>query len=151
MAGLEILIGVLIFGVVMIIYGLARWPGSEDGTMKSTILVVDDDGGIRKLLQDSLGADYHILEADDGDRGLSEILVGEQDIDLVITDLNMPRTDGVEFIENMPQGIPFIIISAYLQIAEYRNALDNLNPVAILEKPFRISALRDAVHQALAR
>ena len=113
--------------------------------MKCTILVVDDDGGIRKMLQDSLGADYRILEADDGHHGLSEVLVGEQGVDLVITDLNMPRTNGIEFIENLPQGIPFIVISAYLRTPEFRNALDNLNPAAILEKPFRISALRDAV------
>ena len=117
--------------------------------MKPTILVVDDNWGIRNLLHDALAEDFDVVEATDGIFALSEV-IGKQHVDLVITDLRMPELSGLDFIKNLPDDIPFIIISGYLQTPEYRKALERLNPVAVFEKPFKLSEMREAIHQALS-
>ena len=117
--------------------------------MKPTILVVDDDEDVRKMLQEALAEEYDLVMAGEGFQGLSEVMVGEQKIDLVITDLKMPGLNGIEFVKNLPEGIPFIIISGFLHLLKFREPLKGLHPVAVLEKPFRMHALRDAIHQAL--
>ena len=118
--------------------------------MKSTILVVGDDEAIRKLLREGLGEDYNIIETDEGYGGLSEIVIGEQKIDLIITDLQMHGCDGIEFLRNLPEGIPFIIVSGFLHLLKFQEALKGLHPAAVFEKPFRIHALREAIQNALA-
>ena len=117
--------------------------------MKPTILVVDDDEGVRKLLRDALVEDYRIVEALEGYDGLSEVMIGTQKIDLIITDLKMPGLGGVKFIENIPEDIPVIIVSAFLHLPEFQGALGHLHPAAVFEKPFHINALHEAVGRAL--
>ena len=64
--------------------------------MSKTILTVDDASTMRKMIAFTLkGAGYDVVEAEDGVAAL-EILRRRQ-IDLVITDVNMPRMDGIEF------------------------------------------------------
>ncbi|MDP6775235.1 MAG: response regulator [Candidatus Latescibacteria bacterium] len=155
MEGLSILVVLLIVGVAVIVYGLIRWRDTdetppESEAAKPTILVVDDDGEIRRLLLDAFGRDYTIVEAANGLFGLSEIASGEQKIDLIVTDLKMPEVDGVEFIRNLPEDVPYIVISAYLQTSEFHGSLKGLEPVAVLAKPFKISALR-AIQKGLAQ
>ena len=103
--------------------------------MKPTVLLVDDNTEIRAVLRDSLTDQDNIVEAGDGQLGLTEVLVGDHNIDLVVTDLNMPDSDGVGLIEKLPQ---------------YRGALKHLNPVAVLEKPFEVQNLRDTIEQTLS-
>ncbi len=63
-----------------------------------TILVVDDNHDIRRLLRLALGGAYDVLEADDGDKGLE--LVRKHSPDLVILDIMMPGTlDGLQVLE----------------------------------------------------
>ena len=119
--------------------------------MKHTILIVDDEEDMRKVLQDALVEDYHVVEAGDGHYGLSEVLVGERNIDLVITDLKMPGSDGIELIENLPEETPVIVMSGYLSTPEFQDALKHFHPAAVFEKPFQISALFQAIHRALGQ
>ena len=119
--------------------------------MKPTVLIVDDEEDMRKVLQDALAKDYHVVEAGDGHYGLSEVMVGGQNIDLVITDLKMPGCDGIEFIEDLPEETPVIIISGYLSTPEFQDGLKRLHPVAVFKKPFNVFALREAIHQALTQ
>jgi DNA-binding NtrC family response regulator len=118
--------------------------------VKPTVLVVDDNTEIRAILRDSLTDRYNVVEADDGEMGLTEVMVGDHEIDLVVTDLNMPVTDGLRLIENLPDKLKYIIISGYLQFPRYKGALKHLNPVAVLEKPFEVQSLRDTIEQTLS-
>lgn len=62
------------------------------------ILTVDDSQTMRDLLRDALSkAGYRVAQADDGVTGVE--MLGKIEPDLIITDLNMPRMDGVGFIE----------------------------------------------------
>ena len=64
--------------------------------MPKTVITVDDSMSIRETVKMTLqSAGYQVLTAEDGNRGLSICLT--QKADLVITDLNMPLMDGIEF------------------------------------------------------
>ena len=68
--------------------------------MTRTVLVVDDSATIRQMVSFTLKqAGFAVLEAVDGQDAL-ERLDGQR-VDLVITDLNMPRVDGITFIRNL--------------------------------------------------
>ena len=118
--------------------------------MNPSLLLVDDNTEIRAVLRDSLTDQDNIVEAGDGQLGLTEVLVGDHNIDLVVTDLNMPDSDGVGLIEKLPDRMKYIIISGYLKLPQYRGALKHLNPVAVLEKPFEVQNLRDTIEQTLS-
>ena len=65
--------------------------------MSKTILTVDDSASIRQMVSFTLKqAGYNVVEAEDGKDGLSKAK-GNQ-VDLVITDLNMPNMNGLELI-----------------------------------------------------
>lgn len=66
--------------------------------MAKTILVVDDQKSIRALLINIFKvAGYDVVDAEDGAKAL-DLLSGGQKVDLIITDLNMPIMNGIEFI-----------------------------------------------------
>jgi len=114
------------------------------------ILVVDDNDELRGLLLQALGKDYEVLEAPDGFEALSQIMKQKEKYDLIITDLNMPKVNGITLLEHLPEHIPTIVISAFLNKPEFKKSLSALKPSSILEKPFQIAALRTAVQEALA-
>ena len=91
-----------------------------------------------------------MVEAGDSELGLTEVVVGDHEIDLVVNDLNLPDADGSRLIENLPDKLKYITISGYLQLPRYKGALKHLNPVAVLEKPFEIQALRETVEKTLS-
>jgi len=71
-------------------------PGTE------TIMVVDDDDAIRRLIRDTLEPlGYNILEAGSGEDALAVISRSEMPVDLVLTDLIMPGMNGQELIETI--------------------------------------------------
>ena len=69
--------------------------------MAKTILIVDDSNTARASVEYTLKkGSYEVLSADDGSTGL-EVLGKSPTIDMIITDLNMPKMDGIEFIKNV--------------------------------------------------
>lgn len=121
----------------------------DETTKRARILVVDDNDELRSLLLQALSKEYEVLEAPDGFEALSQILKQKEKYDLVITDLNMPKVNGIQLLEHLPEGMPSIIISAFLNKPEFKKALAELKPTSVLEKPFQIATLRTAVQQAL--
>ncbi|HTH93636.1 MAG TPA: response regulator [Rhodocyclaceae bacterium] len=68
--------------------------------MAKTILAVDDSASIRKMIAFTLkGAGYEVLDAVDGQDGLDRAKT--ERIDLVLTDQNMPRMDGLTLIRTL--------------------------------------------------
>src|SRR6185369_4390263 len=66
--------------------------------MAKTILAVDDSSSLRQMVAFSLkAAGYQVVEAVDGQYGLEKAKL--QPIDLVLTDQNMPRMDGLQLIK----------------------------------------------------
>jgi two-component system, response regulator YesN len=109
----------------------------------STILLVDDDVFIlntyRELL--SFSGFCSVLTATDGVEALS--VMKEHPVDLLITDINMPRMGGVELIQELRVSypdLPILVISGYLK-SEHLPALDPFHVDGIFCKPFRVADL----------
>jgi two-component system, chemotaxis family, chemotaxis protein CheY len=72
--------------------------------MAKTVLTVDDSASIRQMVSFTLkGAGYEVLEAVDGQDGLDKCK--QRAVDLVLTDQNMPRMDGITLIKSL-RGLP---------------------------------------------
>ena len=68
--------------------------------MAKTVLSVDDSSSIRQMVAFTLkGAGYEVIEACDGQEGLEKAKM--KTVDLVLTDQNMPRMDGLTLIKNL--------------------------------------------------
>jgi len=72
----------------------------DEGKMAKTILAVDDSASIRQMVSFTLkSAGYEVVEAVDGQDGLDK--AKSRSINLVLTDQNMPRMDGLTLIRNL--------------------------------------------------
>ena len=70
--------------------------------MAKIVLAVDDSVSIRQMVSFVLkSANYEVLEAEDGRAGLNKAKDGAQQIDLVLTDQNMPNMDGLTLIREL--------------------------------------------------
>ena len=115
-----------------------------------TILIADDEGGIRLMLRTTLESDgYQVLEAANGRDALQTIR--DRHPDLVVLDLNMPVMDGMALLEQLktvehrPQ---VIILTAYGSVSAAVRAT-RLGAVDFLEKPITPADLRQAVKSVL--
>lgn len=83
--------------------------------MTKTILAVDDSGSLRQMVMFSLrAAGYQVVEAADGQEGLEKARL--QVFDLVLTDQNMPRMDGLGLIRALRalstyQAVPILMLT----------------------------------------
>ena len=109
---------------------------------KKTILLVDDDAYFRFAMATELRvAGFIVQSAHDGDRALQmlEDMAGlDSDIDIVITDLVMPRKDGFRFSTELRESyrdIPILVITGHLT-EEAERELRILGRIQFLEKPF---------------
>jgi two-component system, chemotaxis family, chemotaxis protein CheY len=83
--------------------------------MSKTILAVDDSASIRQMVSFTLkGAGYNVVEAADGEEGLARAKEGS--VNLVLTDQNMPKMDGLSLVRALralPQyaGTPILMLT----------------------------------------
>jgi DNA-binding response OmpR family regulator len=115
------------------------------------ILVIDDDLLSRDYVGQILQTEGHTVEmAANGDDGLS--LFRAHPADLVITDMVMPKTDGVELITillNEHPNLPVIAMSGAPNSAQYLYLASYMGAGKILTKPFTAKALLAAVAGAV--
>jgi DNA-binding NtrC family response regulator len=117
---------------------------------KEQILVVDDEANLRRVLAAQLSRDgYEVHTAEDGERGLA--ILREHHIDLVITDLRMPKVDGMELLRQallIDSALPVVILTAHGTVD---NAVEALKTGAFdyITKPFDQADLRSIVQKAL--
>ncbi len=97
----------------------------KDLTGKGTILLVEDEDGVRIFGARALrGKGYTVLEASNGEAALELIESTSAEIDLVVTDVKMPQMDGPTFIEHLKHSHPdirVIFISGYAEEAFRKN------------------------------
>ncbi|EPC00488.1 chemotaxis protein CheY [Litchfieldella anticariensis FP35 = DSM 16096] len=83
--------------------------------MSKTILTIDDSASIRQMVSLTLSAaGYQVLQASDGEEGLEKATTHR--IDAVLTDLNMPKMNGIEFIRQYrahpsSAGVPIVFLT----------------------------------------
>jgi DNA-binding response OmpR family regulator len=116
--------------------------------MPPTILVVDDDPVIQKLLLVNFEMEgYRVLTAGDGVEGM-EVVAGELP-DLILLDVMMPRMDGLEVVRRLKavkrtQAVPVILLSAKAQATDISGGLD-AGADDYVTKPFDPLELLDKV------
>jgi CheY-like chemotaxis protein len=117
---------------------------------KETVLLVEDDGDVREFVQDVLRSHgYTVLAAVDGPQALSLIQQHAGSIELVVTDVIMPRMMGSEVaarITALRPSIKVLYISGYPGDAIVKQGVPEQ---AFVQKPFSVSALARRVRALL--
>ena len=120
--------------------------------MKRTVLVVDDAMTMRKMVSFTLrGSGYETVEAGDGVDALA--VLGRQQVDLIITDVNMPRMDGIEFTRQARQAlrgrpVPILILTTESEV-EKKNQARAAGATGWIVKPFQQEQLLAIVAKVL--
>ncbi len=128
------------------VHGIGRIVGSE------TLLVVEDETPIRELLVRALAdLGYQVLDAEDGVAALELIERHHATIDLLLTDVQMPRLNGSALatsVRDRCPHLPIIFISGFAGLEGV--ALESLRAIGpILAKPFAVDTLASAIRTAL--
>ena len=120
-------------------------PASPGGPKQPTILVVDDEAGIRELIGKILRREhYRILEAGSAEEALA--LAQGQSIDLLITDVLLPGVPGPQLARRMQQALPGL---KTLFISGFTGQEHLPAGARFLAKPFTLAALLQKVREAL--
>jgi DNA-binding response OmpR family regulator len=117
----------------------------------STILLVDDEDSVQKLLTYPLERDgFRVVQARDGDQALR--LFGDEQIDLVVLDLMLPRVDGLEVCKRLraDSDVPIIMLTARGEELDKVLGLE-LGADDYITKPFSIREFRSRVRALLRR
>ena len=130
--------------------------GSQaDKRPRTRILLVDDDAKVRPLLSSMLQlSGYEVVEASNGADGLQRFR--ELSAEIVLCDLAMPVTDGLEMIREFGRDFPGIPVIAMSGSGEHGGIdllemASDLGAVSILQKPFSLAVLLAAIDRALDR
>lgn len=127
--------------------------GVDDAAVRgATILVVDDEDGIRTFIADRLREDFIVETAKDGQEALE--MLHSQRIDLVLTDVMMPVMDGVELCQHIKQDselshVPVILLTAKNDLETKIQGL-RMGAEAYIEKPFAWDYLHQQVISLLS-
>lgn len=117
-----------------------------------TILVVEDETDVSFFLETMLQSHgYHVLCAVDSEHALSLFKEHRQEIQLVFSDVGLPKVDGISLCEElrmMKPGLPVILASGY-PTKDFKDRLNQLGPQAFLSKPYNTNDILRTVRLAL--
>ena len=128
----------------------AHTPAEHAGN--ETILVAEDEDVVRELVTEILAASgYRVIDAHDGFDALERFRTRVDEIDLVLTDVVMPRVSGGELARRVAElrpGVPVLFMSGYTGDELAKHGMRDVS--RLLEKPFTPEALLESVRRALA-
>ncbi len=115
-----------------------------------TILIVEDEAKMRRLLELNLGEDgFSTLSAGDAESGLK--IVRENTVDLVVTDLKLPGMNGLEFLQTIKRqnaALPVVVMTAFGTVETAVEAMKAGASDYVL-KPFSLSEMRMVIRKEL--
>ena len=121
-----------------------------------TVLVVDDEPVIARYAQTVLErAGYNVMTAVDGEDALHFCQRHEGAIDLLLTDIQMPRLDGLQLARCLVEhklNVPVLFMTGYKSDSELKDqlhAVKGMDGQVLLQKPFTPARLLGAVDQVL--
>ena len=116
----------------------------------AAILIVEDEAKMRRLLELNLGEDgFSTLSAGDAETGLK--LLGENPVDLVVTDLKLPGMNGLEFLQTIKRqnaALPVVVMTAFGSVETAVEAMKAGASDYVL-KPFSLTEMRLVIHKEL--
>jgi two-component system chemotaxis response regulator CheY len=123
--------------------------------VSKTILTVDDSRTMRDMLLMALtDAGFRVVQAVDGEDGLQVLDQHADEIDVIITDINMPRLDGFGFIENVRKNedhraTPILVLTTESD-ATKKDRARQAGATGWIVKPFNPVKLVDAIRRVAA-
>ncbi|UCE64791.1 MAG: response regulator [Nitrospirota bacterium] len=118
------------------------------------VLVVDDEPDVRKVVRMTLEkAGYDVLEAEDGEKAMDRIKEGENPLvlDVIITDIRMPKVNGVEAINYFQKEwptVPLIVLTGFPDL-DMATSMIKSGITDYLVKPVEADKLKAAVAKAI--
>lgn len=112
------------------------------------ILLVDDEENTRIALSRLLTREGYVVDAvGNGHEALNHLR--EHDVNLIVTDINMPEMDGIAFLREVNKSFPgsnVIMITAYGGVESYIEAI-NLGAFEYINKPVKIEELKSVLNK----
>ena len=132
----------------------AKSTGSVDLTGQGTILLVEDEEGLRQLNARGLASrGYTVLEAGNGIEAIAVLEQSDGEVDLIVSDVVMPEMDGPTLLRELRQRNPslkIIFVSGYAEDAFQKHLPADGEQFTFLAKPFTLKQLVNAVKETLA-
>ena len=118
---------------------------------KKTVLIVDDDEGMREMLTAMLRRDYRILRAATGEAGL--LMMEKEDIDLMLLDVNLPGISGFDVLKIVKENYPYVETIVISVVKELEAAIEAMRHGAYhyISKDFDLEGVRTLVANASER
>ncbi|HPQ40365.1 MAG TPA: response regulator, partial [bacterium] len=117
-----------------------------------TVLIVDDEANMRRILEATLGREgYRAVTAENGTEALA--ILKQQPVHIVLTDLKMPGIDGMTLLRECTAeypDIPLIMLTAHGTVETAVEAM-KIGAFDYVTKPFDIGEIRNALQKASAR
>jgi DNA-binding NtrC family response regulator len=114
------------------------------------ILIIEDEAKMRRLLELNLGEDgFTTFSAEDAETGLK--LLGQNPVDLVLTDLKLPGMNGLEFLQAIKRqnaALPVVVMTAFGSVETAVEAMKAGASDYVL-KPFSLAEMRLVIHKEL--
>jgi two-component system chemotaxis response regulator CheY len=123
--------------------------------LSKTILTVDDSRTMRDMLAMALNdAGFTVVQAVDGEDGLAVLDAHSADVDVIITDINMPKLDGFGFIEGVRKDLrhratPILVLTTESDDSK-KNRARQAGATGWIVKPFNPVKLIDAIRRVAA-
>jgi DNA-binding NtrC family response regulator len=115
------------------------------------ILLVDDEENTRIALSRLLTREGYLVDTvANGFEALNHLR--EHDVNLIVTDINMPEMDGIEFLRELNRSFPgsnVIMITAYGGVESYIEAI-NLGAFEYINKPVKIEELKSVLERVFS-
>jgi two-component system cell cycle sensor histidine kinase/response regulator CckA len=127
--------------------GVPAWK--LDGRGRGTVLLVEDEQALRAMARDALRLQgYSVLEAPDGEQGITVFERFGARVDLVVTDIVMPQLGGLDMVDRMRKIQPDIKVLFMSGYSDRIDEITNTN-LAFVPKPFTPDQLLKAIREIL--
>jgi len=113
-------------------------------------LFAEDDDAVREFVRRALSLDGHAVTAvSDGQQALNELQ--DEQYDLVLADIVMPRVDGIALALKAAKDYPWMLVMLMTGYAAERQRAHNLDELIqeVISKPFSLDDIREAVKRML--
>lgn len=123
--------------------------------MAKTILIVDDSASLRRVVEIALtGAGYEVIDASDGKDALNKLAkLGGKKVHLIISDVNMPNMNGIEFVTAVKKDPAYKFTPVIMLTTEGQDAIKDQGRAAgakaWIVKPFNPSQMLNAVQKLI--
>jgi DNA-binding NtrC family response regulator len=118
---------------------------------RKTVLVVDDDEGMREMLTAMLRRDYRVLRAATGEAGL--LMMEKEDVELMLLDVNLPGIGGFDVLKIVKENYPYVEVIIISVVKELDAAIEAMRHGAYhyISKEFDLEGVRSLVANASER